>query len=167
MEEYERQRATRRARQGPRLAPRRVVLPNAARSLAQGSIRLGLGLGVRPSAPAARRRQRSPPVTRIKHGVLHVHKDYKGLLPVCYYDTGLRDGGPDDGYACFDKRDMLWARLVRFDIAKEQPVNKMRKLFARALPSDILFEARASPPRWGVTQHSSPAKSNERSTYSC
>ena len=55
------------------------------------------------STPVRRRRRRSPPVTRIKHGVLHVHKDYEGLLPVCYYDTGLREGGPDDGYACFDK----------------------------------------------------------------
>ena len=50
-----------------------------------------------------KRHRRSPPVTCIKHWVLHVHKDYEGLLLVCYYDTGLREGGPDDGYACFDK----------------------------------------------------------------
>ena len=65
-----------------------------------------------------RRRQRSPPATRIKHGVLHVHKDYEGRLPLCYYDTGLREGGPDDGYACFDLRDILWARRVRFHIER-------------------------------------------------
>ena len=35
-----------------RLAPQRVVLPNAARRPAQGSICLGLGLGVPPSALA-------------------------------------------------------------------------------------------------------------------
>ena len=55
-----------------------VALPSAARSPAQGSILLGPGLGVWPSA---RRRRRSQPVTRIKHGVLHVHKDYEGRLP--------------------------------------------------------------------------------------
>ena len=63
-----------------------------------------------------RRRRRAPPVTRIKHGVLHVHKDYEGRLPLCYYDTELREGGPDDGYACFDMQDILLARLVRFRI---------------------------------------------------
>ena len=46
------ERATPRARQGPRLAPRRVVVSNAACRPAQGSIRLVLGLGLRPSAPA-------------------------------------------------------------------------------------------------------------------
>ena len=65
-----------------------------------------------------RRRRRSLPVTRIKHGVLHVHKDYEGRLPLCYYDTGLREGGPDDGYACFDLRDILWARRVTFHIER-------------------------------------------------
>ena len=46
------ERATPRARQGPRLAPRRVVLPNPACRPAQGSLRLGLALGVRPYVPA-------------------------------------------------------------------------------------------------------------------
>ena len=109
------ERATPRARQGPRLAPRRVVLSNAACRPAQGSIRLGLGLGL---SRQRRRRRRSPPATRIKHGVLHVHKDYEGRLPLCYYDTGLREGGPDDGYACFDLRDILWARRVRCHIER-------------------------------------------------
>ena len=49
-------------------------------------------------------------------GELHVHKRYKGLLPICYYDTGLRGYGPQDGYTCFDGRDMLWARRLRFHI---------------------------------------------------
>ena len=63
-------------------------------------------------------RQRSPHVTLIKNGVLYVHKDYEGLLPLCYYDTGLREGGQHDGYACFNMRDILWARRVRFHIER-------------------------------------------------
>ena len=50
------------------------------------------------------RRRRSPRATLIKHRVLHVHKDYEGLLLLCYHDTGLLEGG---GYACFSMRDML------------------------------------------------------------
>ena len=55
------ERATPRAREGRQLAPRHpggvrvrraIVLTNAARRTAQGSIRLGLGLGLRPSAPS-------------------------------------------------------------------------------------------------------------------
>ena len=65
-----------------------------------------------------RGRQRSPPVTLIKDGVLHVRKDYEGTLPLCYYDTGLREGGQHDGYACFNMRDILWARRVRFHIER-------------------------------------------------
>ena len=65
-----------------------------------------------------RRRQRSPPVTRIKDGVLYVHKEYQGQLPLCYYDTGLRENGQHDGYACFDMRDLQWARRVRFHIER-------------------------------------------------
>ena len=65
-----------------------------------------------------RRRRRSPPVTRIKDGVLYVHKEYQGQLPLCYYDTGLREGGQHDGYACFDMRDLQWARRVRFHIER-------------------------------------------------
>ena len=65
-----------------------------------------------------RRRRPSPPVTRILDGVLHVRKDYEGRLPLCYYDTGLRGYGPDDGYACFNMRDILWARRLRFHIER-------------------------------------------------
>jgi hypothetical protein len=57
-------------------------------------------------------------VTRILDGVLHVRKDYEGRLPLCYYDTGLRGYGPDDGYACFNMRDILWARRLRFHIER-------------------------------------------------
>jgi hypothetical protein len=71
-----------------------------------------------------RLRRRPPPATRITHGVLHVHKDYKGPIPVCYYDTGLREGGPNDGYACFDRRDMLWALQVRYHIERRQSGGK-------------------------------------------
>ena len=65
-----------------------------------------------------RRRRPSRPVTRILDGVLHVRKDYEGRLPLCYYDTGLRGYGPDDGYASFNMRDMLWARRLRFHIER-------------------------------------------------
>ena len=53
-----------------------------------------------------RRRQRSPPLALLKNGQLFVHKDYENRLPLCYYATGLQEGGPDDVYACFDKRDI-------------------------------------------------------------
>ena len=53
-----------------------------------------------------RRRQRSPPLALLKNGQLFVRKDYEGRLPLCYYATGLQEGGPDDVYACFDKRDI-------------------------------------------------------------
>ena len=67
------------------------------------------------------KRMRTPatqPLTVVSQsdGELHVHKKYEGLLPICYYDTGLRGYGPQDGYACFDRRDMLWARRLRFHI---------------------------------------------------
>ena len=62
------------------------------------------------------RPRRSQPATRIQDGELYVHKNYEGRLPICYYDTGLRGYGPEDGYACFNNRDMLWARRLRFHI---------------------------------------------------
>jgi len=62
------------------------------------------------------RPRRSQPVARVQDGTLYVHKKYEGRLPICYYDTGLRGYGPQDGYACFDRRDMLWARRLRFHI---------------------------------------------------
>jgi hypothetical protein len=37
-----------------------------------------------------------------------------GRLPLYYYATGLQEGGPHDVYAGFDKRDIVWARRVRF-----------------------------------------------------
>jgi hypothetical protein len=42
-----------------------------------------------------------------------VHKGEPGLS-LCYYATGLQEGGPHDVYACFDKRDIVWALRVRF-----------------------------------------------------
>ena len=62
------------------------------------------------------RPRRSQPATRIQDGELYVHKNYEGRLPICYYDTGLRGYGPEDGYACFNNRDILWARRLRFHI---------------------------------------------------
>jgi hypothetical protein len=35
-------------------------------------------------------------------------------LPLCYYATGLQEGGPHDFYVCFDKRDIVWACRIRF-----------------------------------------------------
>ena len=82
--------------------------------------------------------RRSPPVTRIKNGKLYVHKDYEGRLPLCYYATGLQEGGPHDGYTCFNMRDILWARQVRFRIEPNRElINKMQALFARVLPSEM------------------------------
>ena len=63
-----------------------------------------------------RRRRRSLPVTRIKNVELYLHKGYEGRLPLCYYATGLQEGGPHDGYACFNMQDTLWARRVWFHI---------------------------------------------------
>ena len=59
-----------------------------------------------PSAPEQQ-------VTHIKNAELYVHKDYGGLL--CYYATGLQEGGP---HACFNMLDILWARQVRFHIER-------------------------------------------------
>ena len=62
----------------------------------------------------SRPRRRSPPAMLFKDGQLLVHKDHKGRIPLCYYSTGLQGGGPHDVYACFDKRDIVWARRIRF-----------------------------------------------------
>ena len=31
-----------------------------------------------------------------------MHKDYEGRLSLCYYATGLQEGGHHDCYACFN-----------------------------------------------------------------
>jgi hypothetical protein len=54
--------------------------------------------------------------TRIQDGELYVHKNYEGLLSMCYNDTELLGYGPEDNYVCFNKRDILWARWLRFHI---------------------------------------------------
>ena len=91
-----------------------VLIINSILSHCMHRIEMAVPAGGRP-------RRRPPQATRIKHGVLPVHKDYKGLLPVCYFDTGLQEGGPHDGYACFENRDMLLARRVtrRFHIEQK------------------------------------------------
>ena len=68
--------------------------------------------------PRRRRLRRSSPMTRVQDGELYVHKNFEGRLPLCYYDTGLQEYGPDDGYACFDMRDIRWARRLRFHIER-------------------------------------------------
>ena len=60
------------------------------------------------------RRGRTPPATLFRNAELFVHKDYDDRLPLCYYATGLNEGGPHDVYMCFDNRDIEWARRVRF-----------------------------------------------------
>ena len=65
------------------------------------------------------RRRRSPPVTRIKNApaeLYYAHKDYDGRLPLCYYATGIHEGCPHDGYACFNMRDIL----VRFHVERKR-----------------------------------------------
>jgi hypothetical protein len=37
-----------------------------------------------------------------KRPQLLVHKDYKGRLPLCYYATGLQEGGLHNMDACLD-----------------------------------------------------------------
>ena len=57
-----------------------------------------------------------------KDGQLLVHENHKGRL--CYYSTGLQAGGPHDVYACFDKRDIVWARCMRFHIERARDLPK-------------------------------------------
>ena len=54
-----------------------------------------------------RRRRRSQPLTCIKNGLLYVHKDYEGRLPLCCYVTGLQEGGPHDYYPCYTETDII------------------------------------------------------------
>ena len=74
-----------------------------------------------PDSEDGRRRRRSPQAMLFKDGQLLVHKDYEGRLPLCYYSTGLQGGGPHDVYACFDKRDIVWARRLRFHNERNRP----------------------------------------------
>ena len=62
------------------------------------------------------RRYRTQPAKLVIDGKLFVHKDYTGRLPLCYYSTGLQEGSSHDLYECFDGRDIMWARRVRFHI---------------------------------------------------
>lgn len=61
-------------------------------------------------------RNQSPPAKLFRNGKLLVHRAYTGRIPLCYYATGLQTGRSHDYYECFDERDMLWARRVRFHI---------------------------------------------------
>ena len=64
--------------------------------------------------------KRSPQAKIFRDGRLLVHLDYGGRIPLCYYATGLEEGGPHDYYECFDQRDILWARQVRFHIERSR-----------------------------------------------
>ena len=72
------------------------------------------------SSSCHRRKQSSPPAKLFKDGRLLVHLNYACRTPLCYYATGLEEGGSHDYYECFDKRDILWARRAQFHI------NRMR-----------------------------------------
>ena len=52
---------------------------------------------------------------------LYVHNNYEGWLPLCCYATGLQEGTSHDFYPCYTKRDIVWARHVKFH--SEQPCN--------------------------------------------
>ena len=81
-----------------------------------------LGVPVSRRDCPCQRRRRSPPLTCIKNGDLYVHKDYEGRLHLCCYVTGLNEGGPPDFYPCYTstKRDVVWARSVRFHNERER-----------------------------------------------
>ena len=67
------------------------------------------------SSYAHHHRTQSQPAKLFRNGELLVHRDFSGQIPLCFYATGLESGGSHD-YECFDERDILWARRVRFHI---------------------------------------------------
>ena len=68
------------------------------------------------SSYAHHHRTQSQPAKLFRNGELLVHRDFSGQIPLCFYATGLESGGSHDYYECFDERDILWARRVRFHI---------------------------------------------------
>ena len=55
------------------------------------------------------------------------HSDPRGLAaPLCYVATGYQgprapDGEHHHAYLCYDKKDIMWARRVRFHLGRFQP----------------------------------------------
>jgi len=54
------------------------------------------------------------------------HSDPRGLTPLCYVATGYQgprapDGEHHHAYLCYDKKDIMWARRVRFHLGRFQP----------------------------------------------
>ena len=76
-----------------------------------------------PSPPQAP--SRMPPVSRIKNAELDVHKDYEGRHPLCFYATGLQEGGQHDGHTCFNMRDILWARRTQSEVSSSSTSSSM------------------------------------------
>lgn len=61
-----------------------------------------------------------PHMLRDAQGQRWVRKDLRnseGLEPLCYINTGYnREGVEKPGYFCFDPKDLMWARRLRFHI---------------------------------------------------
>ena len=54
------------------------------------------------------------------------HSDPRGLAPLCYVATGYQgprapDGEHHHAYLCYDKKDIMWARRLRFHLGRFQP----------------------------------------------
>jgi hypothetical protein len=54
------------------------------------------------------------------------HSDPQGLAPVCYVATGYQgprapDGEQHHAYLCYDNKDIMWARRLRFHLGRFQP----------------------------------------------
>ena len=67
------------------------------------------------------------PITfRSDDGQVWVRKDYRddrGLAPLCYVATGYRgapgsDGDHHQGYLCYNKHDIQWARRLKFHLKR-------------------------------------------------
>ena len=71
---------------------------------------------------------KSKPVTVCYRNQLWVRKDHRdprGLAPLCYVATDYEgppdpDGNYHQGYLCYDKRDLDWARRLRFHLHRLQ-----------------------------------------------
>ena len=54
------------------------------------------------------------------------HRDPRGLAPLCYIATGYQgplapDGEHHHSYLCYDEKDIMWARRLRFHFGRFQP----------------------------------------------
>ena len=54
------------------------------------------------------------PMKIFRNGRLHLHKAYRGPLPIGYVDTGLYEGGRRDWFEAFTPQDLTWARRMDY-----------------------------------------------------